>query len=366
MKTETNIEVSGILPCRNEEQSLGDCILKIQEIFKKHNISGEIIVSDSSTDNSPEIAKKFNIKLVKHDKEGYGNAYLEGFKVASGKYLFCADPDGTYDFEEIPRFLKYLRNNYDFVIGDRLTGNIEKGAMPWSHRYIGNPLLSLILRVFFNTKIHDAHCGMRSLKKEVLDKLNLQTTGMEFASEMIVKALRNKIKIKELPINYHQRRGDSKLKSLTDGWRHLRFMLMYAPNYLFVVPGILFFVIGLALLILLRHNVVYGAFLIILGYQIISLGVISRVYMKSIGLIKSDRMIDFLARRLKFESGIILALLFLVAGLVIKIQPVFDFLGHLLRMPGHSIIILAMSVAIVGIQTGFTAFLISILLIEKK
>jgi glycosyltransferase involved in cell wall biosynthesis len=227
MEKKTHPEISVILPCRNEEHSLAACILKIQKVFLKKNIAGEIIVSDSSIDNSPKIAKKFNVILVKHDKEGYGRAYLEAFKVARGKYLFCADSDGSYDFEEIPRFLNQLQNGYDFIIGNRFLGTIEEGAMPNLHRYIGAPLLSGIFRLLFQTKIHDTQCGMRALKREVLGDLHLQTTGMEFASEMIIKSLNNKLKMKELPIHYYHRKGDSKLRSFTDGLRHLRFILHY-------------------------------------------------------------------------------------------------------------------------------------------
>lgn len=222
-----NFELSVVLPCRNEEKSLGECILKIKGVLKKHKIDGEIIVSDSSTDKSPTIAKRHGTILVKHDKEGYGNAYLEGFKKAKGKYLFCADPDGTYDFGEIPRFLKYLRGDFDFLIGNRFKGKIAKGAMSWPHRYLLHPLFSLLLQIFFKIKIQDAHCGMRAISREALNRLNLKTTGMEFASEMIIKATRNQFKIKELPINYYQRKGQSKLRPVTDSWRHLKFVLTY-------------------------------------------------------------------------------------------------------------------------------------------
>jgi len=219
------IEVSVVLPCQNEEVALGECIKQIKEVFKENNIRGEIIVSDSSTDKSPDIAKKSGVVLVKHNKEGYGNAYLEGFKHINGKYIFCADPDATYDFEEIPRFIREAQNDNVFVIGDRFKGRMDKGAMPLIHKYLGNPLLSFLIRKKFGGGVHDAHCGMRALTKNALKKLDLKTTGMELASEMIVKALENEMKIIELPIDYHKRKGESKLRTFPDGWRHLKYIL---------------------------------------------------------------------------------------------------------------------------------------------
>ena len=219
------IDVSVVLPCRNEEESIGICINKIKKIFQDNNINGEIIVSDSSTDKSPQIAQELEAKIIKHNKKGYGVAYLEGFGGVGGKYIFMADCDNTYDFNEIPRFLKYLEEGYDFVIGDRFGGKMEKGAMPWSHRYIGNPVLSSLFRMIFNTKINDIHCGMRAFKKDGLDKLDLKTTGMEFASEMIIEVIKNDLKTKELPISYHARYGESKLKTISDGLRHLKLMI---------------------------------------------------------------------------------------------------------------------------------------------
>ena len=217
-----NPELSVILPCRNEEAALESCITQIKKTIKKHNINAEIIVSDSSTDSSPKIAKQNKVKLIKHDKEGYGIAYLEGFKHTKGKYLFMADADGSYDFNEIPKFLNQLKNGHDLIIGNRFKGKIEKKAMPFHHRYIGNPILSFILRIFFKTKVHDIHSGMRAISQKALKKLNLKTTGMEFASEMIIRASQQNLKIKEIPINYYKRKGNSKLRSLADGWRHIK------------------------------------------------------------------------------------------------------------------------------------------------
>jgi glycosyltransferase involved in cell wall biosynthesis len=219
------MELSIILPCRNEEQSLNSCLKNIKQIIKKYRINAEIIVSDSSIDKSPKIAKKHKVILINHNKEGYGNAYLEAFKHTKGRYIFMADCDSTYDFSEIPKFIGLLKQGNDLIIGDRFKGYMEKGSMPFSHKYIGNPVLSSILRLFFHAKVHDVHCGMRAISKKALSRLNLQTTGMEFASEMIIQAVKNKLKIKQIPINYYKRKGKSKLRPFIDGWRHLKFML---------------------------------------------------------------------------------------------------------------------------------------------
>jgi len=216
--------VSVILPCQNEELSIGKCITEIKDVFEKNNIFGEIIVSDSSQDKSPEIAREMGVILAKHDKDGYGQAYLEGFKVASGRYLFLADTDGTYSFSEIPKFLSFLNSDYDLVIGNRLAGKIYPGAMPYTHRYFGTPLLSVIFSLFFKNKIGDINCGMRAISRQALDSLDLKSTGMEFASEMMVKAVKKDLKIKETPIDYFSRIGESKLRTIPDGWRHLKFM----------------------------------------------------------------------------------------------------------------------------------------------
>ncbi len=221
MQTENKLTVSVVLPCRNEEEALGECLKQIKQVFADNNINGEIIVSDSSTDRSPEIAREFGVILIKHDQIGYGRAYLEGFKIVKGEYIFMADPDGSYDFYEIPKFIKYLTNGNDFILGNRFGGQMEKGAMPWLHRHIGSPFFSLLFKILFKTKIADVHCGMRAIKKETLNKLYLKSEGMEFASEMIIKTIKNNLKIKQLNINYTRRKGEPKLRPFIDGMRHI-------------------------------------------------------------------------------------------------------------------------------------------------
>ncbi len=366
-------EVSVILPCRNEEATIGICINKIKQVFEKENIDGEIIVSDSSVDNSARIARELGATVIEHGKKGYGIACLEGLKKAEGKFLIIGDADDTYDFLELPRFLDVLRKGYDIVIGSRLKGKIKKGAMPFSHRYIGNPLLSAILNLFFNAKVSDAHCGLRALRGDALEKLNLRTTGMEFASETIISAVKNKLRIAEVPVSYYCRKGESKLKSFSDGWRHLRFMLMYSPTHLFLIPGFSIFAFGfLILLLLLKKDLIFlglsmdinsmflGALLTILGYQIVNIGLYAKVYAIVSGFEKSDKTVDFIAKHMPLERGLFI-------GLIIS---VIAFLGFLFfffsNFRNPRIVLFNLTLLSIGLQTVFSSFFLSTLLVEKE
>jgi len=220
------VDVSVVLPCRNEEKTIGICIDKINSVFKSQKINGEIIVSDNnSTDNSVRIAKSKGAKVVNQKILGYGAAYLKGLKTAKGTHIIIADSDNTYDFSEIPKFLKELENGHDFVIGSRFKGKMEQGSMKPLHKYIGNPFLNFIFNLLFRTNFTDTHCGFRAFTKKAYKSLNLTELGMEFALEMIAKASKLNLKIKEIPVNYYKREGYSKLSSFRDGFRHLSFML---------------------------------------------------------------------------------------------------------------------------------------------
>ena len=227
MKSE-NLQVSLVMPCLNEEETLGICIEKAQTTLDVLGIVGEVVIADNgSTDNSVAIAEDLEARVVHQQMRGYGATYLAGFAAAQGQYIVMGDSDDTYDFTDLERFIAPLQNGYDFVIGNRFKGNILPGAMPWANRYIGNPILSGMLRLLFRTDIGDAHCGMRSFTKAAYKRMNLKTTGMEFASEMVIKAVEVKLKIQEIPITYHPRDGESKLNAIRDAWRHIRFMLKY-------------------------------------------------------------------------------------------------------------------------------------------
>ena len=223
-----NIEVSVVMPCLNEQETIASCITKAQRTLEALRIYGEVVVADNgSSDDSVAIARSLNAKVVHQPMRGYGAAYLAGISAAQGKYIIMGDSDDTYDFTDLERFIDPLRDGYDLVIGNRFKGHILPGAMPWARRYIGNPILSGILRLLFRTPISDSHCGMRSFTPDAYKRMALQTTGMEFASEMVVKAAEVNLKIREIPITYHPRAGESKLNAIRDAARHMHFMLKY-------------------------------------------------------------------------------------------------------------------------------------------
>jgi len=376
---EKHPEISIVLPCLNEEKAIGSCLDKIKEVIKKNNLNAEIIVVDNgSTDNSRNIIKEKQVRLIEEKEKGYGSAYLKGFEVAQGKYIFMADSDGSYDFKEIPTFIDYLKQGYDFVIGDRFKGEMEKEAMSWSHRYIGNPILSGVLRIFFKAKIRDVHCGMRAVKKDLLERLNLRTTGMEFASEMALKAIKNNLKIKEVPIDYRKREGESKLKSISDGWRHLRFMLLYSPLFLFFIPGISSLLIGVISLVwmyfgspeilgvrLYNYPMFLSALLIIVGYQLIIFALFAKTY--AVFHLGDDPAFGRIYRYITIEKasifGGILTLLGFVIYLIIFLKWLNVGLGALQELKNS---IIALTLIVVGIQTIFSSFMLSILGIKEK
>ena len=367
------VEVTVILPCRDEEHTIGQCIEQIKQVFKKNKIKGEIIVSDSSKDNSALIAKRHKVVLIKHKDKGYGIAIRNGLKKTRGKFIIIGDADGTYDFTQIPLLLKKIKTGYDLVLGSRINGKIEKGAMPWHHKHIGNPMLSFLLNMFFNTKVSDAHSGFRIFRKKILPELNLKTTGMEFASEMIIKAAKNNFDIGEIPISYLPRIGESKLKSFSDGWRHLRFMLMFSPNYLFFIPGFILFIMGLVILTMLLFGtfIINGAdigssvaliasFFSILGYQVISLGLYSKIYAIHTGFEKEDKLIDFIADKIPLEKGILLGLSIVIVSCLIFL------IGKIFTLSRTTSLLYLLTLIIIGIQTIFSVFFTSIMLVEKS
>src|SRR5260370_20268193 len=244
------LEVSVVIPCLNEANSVGTCVDKAYSAFGVHNLMGEVIVADNgSTDGSIEIAESRGARVVRVEQQGYGAALQEGIRAARGRFIIMGDADESYDFSEIPQFLEKWREGYDVVMGNRFQGGIRPGAMPWHHRYIGNPGLTALLNLFFRTGIGDSHCGMRGFSRAVFDQMDLRSTGMEFASEFVIKSKQLGARISEVPITlWPDKRGrPPHLRSFRDGWRHLRFMLLYAPHWLFLLPGALLVVGGLAL-----------------------------------------------------------------------------------------------------------------------
>ncbi len=375
------MELSVVMPCLNEEKTIGVCIQKAMKAMEDKGVTGEVIVVDNgSTDNSAKIANSMGARVISQPVMGYGSAYLMGLEEAKGKYIIMADADNTYDLQELGEFLDSFNAGYEFCIGSRFKGKILSGAMPWLHRYIGNPILTGLLNLFFGAKISDAHCGLRAITKEAYKKMNLKTLGMEFASEMVIKALKLKLKIKEIPITYYPRQGKSKLNSFRDGWRHLRFMLLYSPTYLFLIPGLLMFFPGLVILLVLLpgplilgklffdiHYMVLGSLLAILGFQTVNLGVYAKAYSLTEHFEENDRIIEWFLRYFNLERGLIIGASVTLSGLAINgyilIRWILGNFGPLSEIrPG----LVALTFTVIGIQMIFSSFFLSILGIKKK
>jgi glycosyltransferase involved in cell wall biosynthesis len=374
--------ISVVLPCLNEEETIGFCIEKAQRILSELKVSGEVIVADNgSTDHSRELAVRLGARVIDQPIKGYGAAYLKGLDAAIGDYIVMGDSDDTYDFLEIPKLILELDKGADMVIGSRFKGTILKGAMSFSHRYIGNPVLSGILNLFFRSSISDCHSGFRAFTRVAIHRLHLTTTGMEFASEMIVSALRNKIRIVEVPITYHPRKGESKLESLSDAWRHMRFMLLFSPNWLFLVPGLALFGSGLICLLLtaagwLRvlghvfdiHAMIFFAMFTLLGFQTITTGLFAKAFGVREGLTSPSYLIERLYKVASLERAITVGGILFLAGLAGSCYIVFEwvkinFVGYFL-MPKQSL--LCMVLMIMGLQTIFSAFFISLLRLPRN
>ena len=373
--SENSVEVSVVIPSLNEEKTIGICIEKIKKVFKKYKIKGEIIVADNSTDRTPEIARSLGAKVVTPDRKGYGYAYLYGFRFAKGKYIVIGDADNTYDFLEMPKLLEPLKKGEaDLVIGSRFKGKILNGAMPWLHRYIGNPVLTWFLNFFFKAGVSDAHSGFRAFTREALEKMKLRGDGMEFASEMVMRAVWAGLRIKEMPITYYPRQAESKLHSFKDGWRHLKFMLLYAPSYLFVLPGMFLFVLGLALVLLISaglakfgsihlgiHSMIALSLMAITGYQLIFLGLAGKVYRAKMDM-PNDKIVEFLTKRLSLEKGATTGLLIFLAGFTYTAYLAWKWVNSGFKdLPMLNQDVLAFTSLVIGLQTVFYSFFLSML-----
>jgi glycosyltransferase involved in cell wall biosynthesis len=361
----------------NEEETIGECIRRARAVFEEMGIEGEVIVADSSGDATPEIAISLGAEVVRPEKLGYGNAYLAGFARARGRYIVMMDGDLTYDPADMPGVIRLLESGRaDFVIGTRLKGQIEEGAMPALHRYLGNPLLTGILNLLFGAGISDAHSGMRAMTREALDRLHLRAGGMEFASEMVIEASRKGLSIEEVPITYHPRRGASKLRSFTDGWRHLRFMILYRPGPFLLLPGAVALVLGLALTLsvlrqepaseLRAHSLILGSMLLIIGYQTLLSGVYIAAFGKTYGVEGSGWIARILTSYHSLEKELLAGLAFLGGGVALGLDVVLRWRGA-----GYGSIqemqesMMAMILVIIGIQTIFSAVFISLLLLKS-
>ena len=373
VRTPAPPKVSVVIPCLNEAENIAEVVRRARTALEASGIPGEVVVADNdSEDGSAELAAQAGARVVHEPRRGYGSAYLAGFDAARGDYIVMGDADLTYDFNEIPRFVEQLDAGAQLVMGDRMD-NIHPGAMPWLHRYVGNPVLSGVLNLFFKTGVRDAHCGMRGFRRDILPLLDLRTTGMEFASEMVIRASKAHLDIRQFPIEYHPRGGESKLSSFRDGWRHLRFLLVHSPTHLFIVPGVVLAAVGalIATLVVSQvdifgrqwdiHTMVAGALLMIVGTQVLALGLCAHAYgMYFMG--DKDPWFDRMRARFRLEHGLLLGGAFILAGTVIgaAIAAIWIHRGFG-QLSEERLAVLAATFVIVGIQIFFSSFLLSIL-----
>jgi glycosyltransferase involved in cell wall biosynthesis len=378
---ESNVSpvLSVVLPALDEEKGIGECIDGIERAVAELGVPAEILVSDSSTDRTQAIARERGAVVVEPDQPGYGYAYRYAFERVRGEYVAMGDADTTYDFEELPHLLRVLQSeNVDMVMGSRLGGTIESGAMPLLHQYVGNPLLTRFLNVFYGAGVSDAHSGLRIFRQEMLSELNLRTDGMEFASEMIMEASARNLNIEEVPITYSEREGEETLDSFHDGWRHVKFMLLNAPGYVFSAPGTLFVLLGAVTMAVSlsgvrfagiyfgTHTMIAGSLLAIVGYQIASLAVFSSLAADPIRS-PEDPMTDWIIEHLGLEHGLLAGWLVFVVGAAYVAGMMYRWIASgYTALPFLNLNIAAFTAIVIGVQTVFSAFFLGMLLQNRS
>lgn len=380
------VELSIVMPCLNEAETLEVCIRKAQSFLLDHHVKGEVIIADNgSTDGSQDIVKRLGARLVPVPARGYGAALLGGITVAKGKYVIMGDADDSYDFVNLKPFIEKLREGYDLVMGNRFRGGINVGAMPPLHFYLGNPVLSGIGRLFFCPMIGDFHCGLRGFSRAAALKMDLHTTGMEFASEMVVKASLLKLRMTEVPTTLKKdgRTRPPHLRSWRDGWRHLRFMLLYSPRWLFLFPGIVLMAIGILVGMWLLpgpqkignvtfdvHTLLYAALCVLVGFQAVVFAVFTKIFAISEGLLPEDERMKRVFKTINLEVGLVAGVIMVLLGLAGSVYAVLVWkhtsFGPLdatkvLRMIIPSFLALAL-----GSQVILSSFFLSVLGLKRK
>ncbi|HEY1540410.1 MAG TPA: glycosyltransferase family 2 protein [Solirubrobacteraceae bacterium] len=372
------VEVSVVIPCLDEAENIEECVRLSLAAMTAAGMAGEVVVADNaSEDGSAELATAAGARVVHEPRRGYGSAYLAGFAAARGEFVVMLDADMTYPFEEIPHFVEQLRDGAQLVMGDRMD-NIQPGAMHWVNRYIGNPILSGTLNLFFHTGIRDAHCGMRGFRRDILPTLDLRTTGMEFASEMVIRASKEKLDIREVPISYAPRGGTTKLSRWRDGWRHLRFLLVHSPTHLFIVPGFLLLALGTIIGAvslaqidvfgrqLQLHSMIAGALLGIVGSQVVALGLCAHAY-GTYFMGERDPWFDRARARYRLEHGLLLGGALTGAGAIVAAWIVITWIDRGFgQLSEERLAVGAASLIIVGLQIFFSSFLLSILGLRRR
>jgi glycosyltransferase involved in cell wall biosynthesis len=378
----SSLELSLVMPCLNEAETLAICIEKAQKYLEKQGIAGEIIVADNgSTDGSQAIARQMGARVVPVPEKGYGSALRGGIAAAKGQYIIMGDADDSYDFSNLSAFLEQLRAGKELVMGNRFKGGIKRGAMPFLHQYLGNPVLTWIGKVFFASSCGDFHCGLRGFNKAAIERLNLRTTGMEFASEMIVKASLHKLKIAEVPttLSPDGRSRPPHLRTWRDGWRHLRFLLLYSPRWLFLYPGLLLMFLGLAVVLWLLpgprgifdiHTLLFAATAIIVGFQSVTFAIFTKVFAMSEGLFPKDNRFERVFRYLNLEVGLLAGSLLLLIGIAGSLYA-FTYwgttsFGHLEPVKTMRIVIPSVTCLALGVQVIFASFFLSVLGLKRE
>jgi len=379
-------ELTILMPCLNEAETIAACIQDAQIFIRRHGIDAEILVADNgSTDGSIEIASRMGARVAHVEKRGYGSALMGGIRAARGKYIIMGDTDHSYDFSNLMPFLEKLREGYDLVMGNRFRGGIKPGAMPALHRFLGNPLLSGLGRLFFDAPVGDFHSGLRGFSKSAVEAMDLRTTGMEFASEMVIKATLLGMNIAEVPITLSPdgRSRPPHLRTWRDGWRHLRFLLLYSPQWLFLYPGLVLCIVGSALGIRLLigpihifgttldiHTLLYAAMAVIMGYQLIVFALSTKLFAIGERLLPPDPRLDKLGRRIRMETGVILGLALFFAGLAISVVAFVQWesqsFGPLDPRVTFRLVIPAVTLCLLGLQTVFSSFFLSALGLSRR
>lgn len=381
-----DFEVSVVMPCLNEARTVGICVEKAVKTLEKLGVRGEVVIADNgSTDGSPAIAEEHGARVVHVTQKGYGSALQAGIASARGRFVVMGDADDSYDFTQLAPFLEKLRGGDELVMGNRFRGGIMPGAMPWHHRYIGNPVLTGILNLFFHTPIRDAHCGLRAFRKDSYEQLQLTTTGMEFASEMVVKACLHGQKISEVPTTLKPDGRDRPphLRSFRDGWRHLRFLLLYCPLWLYMIPALSLILGGLGLMTWLTagprqvsgvvfdvHSMLLGSMCVLVGYQVLWLWAFAKIHGWTSGMLPVRNFTPKHFQILNLERGLILGFLLFGSGLIVNAVLLSDWLrqgmGPLDVQVTLRWALWGFTLLVLGVQTIFGSFLLSMMGMTPK
>jgi glycosyltransferase involved in cell wall biosynthesis len=378
------IELSVVIPCLNEARTIVGCVNEAKGALAAHDIAGEVLVADNgSTDGSQELATNAGARVVAIAAKGYGNALRGGIAAAQGRYILMGDADGSYDFSHLPRFVERLRAGADLVMGNRFLGGIQPGAMPWKNRHIGNPVLSFIGRLFFRTGIGDFHCGLRAFSTDAYRRMDLRTTGMELASEIVIKAVVFDMRVEEVPtvLRKDGRDRPPHLRPWRDGWRHLRFMLLFSPRWLFWYPGILLMAAGgiiggvllqgpltLGRVTLDIHTLLFAAVAVLIGFQATSFAVLSKFFATRAGLRRSEAGFEEWFRHVTLEAGLIAGCVLVAAGLALSIGAVRIWEGHSFGplQPAETLrwVIPGALCLVLGCQVILTSFFLGVLRLD--